>query len=146
MFAEALFQEHYVITDKHACSAEKVWALLRETHWACDRSLQTVKTSIQNSMCFFLMKDLTLIGFARVITDHATFAYLCDVVVDPKQRDQGCGYQLVSHIMNHPNLRAIPQWRLKTTYAKNFYEQFGFKELQYDVTHMEYYPQQNKKV
>lgn len=141
MFALALEEMAYVTTDKEACAAEKVWELLRQTHWASDRSLATVRLSIDNSLCFYLMDGLQLIGFARVITDMATFAYLCDVVVHCQYQGTGSGTQLIQSILNHPQLKDIPQWRLKTTHASSFYSRFGFHKISDDITHMEYYPQ-----
>ncbi len=140
MFALALDETVYVTTDKGACSVETVWQLLKQTHWASDRSLETVRISMENSLCFYLMNDLQLIGFARVITDMATFAYLCDVVIDPNHQCTGGGTQLIQHILNHPQLKSIPQWRLKTTFASPFYSRFGFQKIKDDITHMEYFP------
>lgn len=140
MFALALEDTVYVTTDTRACAAETVWQLLSQTHWASSRSLETVKISIDNSLCFYLMENLELIGFARVITDMATFAYLCDVVIDPTHQGAGAGSQLIHTILNHPQLKSIPQWRLKTTYASSFYQRFGFQKVSDDIAHMEYYP------
>lgn len=140
MFALPLEEDIYVTADRDVCPPEDVWHLLQETHWASSRSLDTVRTSMNNSMCFFMMEGFQLIGFARVVTDQATFAYLCDVVIRTDCRKSGCGSQLIQHILSHPHLSAVPQWRLKTTYASAFYGQFGFKKVSDDVTHMEYYP------
>ncbi len=141
MFALALDETIYVTTDKGACSPETVWQLLRQTHWASSRSLETVRTSMENSFCFFMMNDLQLIGFARVITDMATFAYLSDVVIHSDYQGTGSGTQLIETILHHPLLKDIPQWRLKTTYASSFYHRFGFQKISEDITHMEYFPQ-----
>lgn len=140
MFALALEDTVYVTSVKGACSPETVWQLLRQTHWASSRSLDTIRISMENSQCFYLMNDQQLIGFARVITDMATFAYLCDVVIDESSQGTGAGTQLIEYILNHPQLKGIPQWRLKTTYASAFYSRFGFKKVTDDITHMEYYP------
>lgn len=141
MFALALEEDIYVTADRDVCTPEDVWHLLQETHWASCRSLETVRTSMANSMCFYLMEGFRLIGFARVVTDYATFAYLCDVVIRSDCRKTGCGSRLIQHILGHSQLAAVPQWRLKTTYAAPFYSQFGFQKISDDVTHMEYYPQ-----
>lgn len=140
MFALALEDTAYVTTQRGPGSLNAVWQLLRQTHWASSRSLETVKTSMENSLCFYLMEGERLIGFARVITDYATFAYLCDVVIDQDHQGSGSGSLLIATILKHPQLADIPQWRLKTTYAAEFYSRFGFKKVSDDITHMEYYP------
>jgi N-acetylglutamate synthase-like GNAT family acetyltransferase len=70
----------------------------------------------------------------------ATFAYLCDVVIDQSQQGTGSGTMLIQSILKHPLLKGIPQWRLKTTYASSFYSRFGFQKIAEDITHMEYFP------
>lgn len=140
MYALPLEDAIYVTTDRRACSLEAVLGLLSETHWASSRTAETVRLSMDNAFCFYLMDGPTLIGFARVITDYATFAYLCDVVIASDYQGTGCGSLLLSTILNHPKLKEIPQWRLKTTYAASFYSRFGFTKTTEDITHMEYYP------
>ncbi len=140
MFALQLEEDVYVTTDRDVCTPEEVWHLLQETHWASSRSLDTVRISMANSTCFFMMEGFQLIGFARVITDHVTFAYLCDVVIRSDSRMGGCGSELIRHILCHPSLSSVSQWRLKTTYAADFYSQFGFRKVSDDITHMEHYP------
>ncbi len=142
MFALELEDTIYVTTDKGACSAGTVLQLLRQTHWASSRSLETMKMAMDNSLCFYLMDGVKLIGFARVITDMTTFAYLCDVVIDSEQQGNGSGSQLIHSVLNHPTLKTVPQWRLKTTYASSFYQRFGFQKVSENITHMEYYPPQ----
>lgn len=140
VFALALEETIYVTTDKRACSPETVQQLLSQTHWASSRSLETVRISIENSTCFYMMCDQQLIGFARVITDRVTFAYLSDVVIHQDFQGTGAGTQLIESILNNPQLKDIAQWRLKTTYASAFYSRFGFNKVSDDIAHMEYYP------
>jgi len=140
MYALPLEDPIYVTTDRNSCSLDAVMQLLGETHWAASRPPETVRLSMENSLCFFMLEGEALIGFARVITDYATFAYLCDVVVRADQQGTGCGSLLIRSILTHPPLQEIPQWRLKTTYAADFYSRFGFQKVSGDTTHMEYYP------
>ena len=141
MFALALEDTVYVTADRGVCTHEDVWNLLKDTHWASDRSLEAVSLSMENSICFYLMNGFELIGFARVITDLATFAYICDVVIRSDLQKSGYGTELIRYVLSFPRLREVPQWRLKTTYAASFYGQFGFQKVSDAVTHMEYYPQ-----
>ena len=142
MFALAYEESVYVTTNNDACNPETVWHLLRQTHWASARSLETVRISMENSLCFYMMNEDQLIGFARVITDRATFAYLSDVVIHRDFQGSGSGSQLMASILNHPLLKDVPQWRLKTTYAASFYNRFGFQKISDDITHMAYFPHQ----
>ena len=140
MNALALSDAYLVTKEPAVPFLDAVCRLLRTTHWASGRSPQTIRTSLENSLCFYLYNNDTLCGLARVITDYATFAYLCDVVIEPEPQGTGCGALMLQTIIDDPELATVPQWRLKTTYAADFYRKFGFSEIQSDITHMEYYP------
>ncbi len=118
---------------------DDVMHLLKQAHWACSRDPITVLTSLQNSLCFSVFDNDRQIGIARVITDYATFAYICDVIIDEPYRSQRVGKWLITEVMNHPKLLSIDHWRLKTTHAHSFYHQFGFKALSKAEKHLEIY-------
>jgi GNAT superfamily N-acetyltransferase len=99
------------------------------SYWATGRSLETVKRSIENSMNFGLYKHERQVGFARVITDYATFAWLADVFVLDSFRGQGLGKWLVEVILSHPELQQFRRWVLATRDAHELYSRFGFTEL-----------------
>ena len=108
---------------------QDVERLLRTTYWAENRPLETIKKSMQNSVCFGVVtEDGKLVGFARVISDYATSYYLCDVVVDEKMRGLGLGKALVSHIASSPDFSGL-RGILITRDAHGLYIKFGFEVL-----------------
>jgi GNAT superfamily N-acetyltransferase len=103
--------------------------LSNSSYWAAGRSLESVRRSIENSVAFGLYKGERQIGFARVITDYATFAWLADVFVLEEFRGQGLGKWLVEVILAHPQLQGFRRWVLATKDAHELYRRFGFREL-----------------
>ena len=98
---------------------------LSNSYWAKGRSLETVQQSMENSHCFGLFDRTKQIGFARVITDYSTFAYLADVFVDENYRGQGLGKWLTKQVVN-ASLFKTCKWLLKTLDAQSMYQQLGF--------------------
>ena len=103
--------------------------LSNNSYWAAGRSVETVRRSIENSLAFGLYKGDEQIGFARVITDYATFAWLADVFVLEQFRGQGLGKWLVDVTLSHPQLQGFRRWVLATKDAHELYRPFGFAEL-----------------
>jgi GNAT superfamily N-acetyltransferase len=103
--------------------------LSNKSYWAKGRSVETVRRSIENSLAFGLYTGAQQIGFARVITDYATFAWLADVFVLEQFRGQGLGKWLVDVILSHPQLQGFRRWVLATKDAHELYRPFGFAEL-----------------
>jgi len=104
--------------------------LTRDTYWLTGADPETVKTAFRNSMAFGLFDPGNRqIGFARVVTDHALFAYLMDVFVVPEMRGQGHGRRLVAAILAHPELRDVRTWMLASEDARQWYRQFGFEPV-----------------
>lgn len=103
--------------------------LSRESYWAKNIPLETLTRSIENSLCFGVYKDETQIGFARWITDKATFAWLCDVYILEAYRGLGLSKKMMSFMIFHPDLQGLRSYRLSTLDAQGLYEQFGFKAL-----------------
>jgi GNAT superfamily N-acetyltransferase len=102
---------------------------LVSSYWAKDIPAATVDRSLQNSLCFALLDGHAQVGLARVITDRATFAYLCDVFVVPEYRGRGLSKWLVECVLNHPDLQGLRRWLLATRDAHGLYEKFGFTPL-----------------
>ncbi len=100
--------------------------LAHHAYWSPNIPLATVRQSMQNSLCFALLRGEKVVAFARVITDQATFAYLADVFVISAERGNGFGKQLIAHILAHPSLQGLRRWTLFTQDAHTLYEQFGF--------------------
>jgi GNAT superfamily N-acetyltransferase len=103
--------------------------LTNSSYWATGRSLETVKCSVENSLPFGLYQGERQVGFARVVTDYATFAWMADVFVLPEFRGKGLGTWLVEVILSHPQLQGFRRWTLATKDAHEIYRKFGFSEL-----------------
>jgi GNAT superfamily N-acetyltransferase len=108
-----------------------VHGFLQRSYWASERPLETVKRSVEHSLNFGLYqeRDRRQIGFARVVTDLATFAWLCDVFIDEAHRGQGLGAWLMQTVVDHPELRCMRLWVLGTRDAHGLYEKIGFTPL-----------------
>ena len=103
--------------------------LSTQSYWAQGIPLEIVQRAISHSLCFGVYKDGKQIGFARWITDRATFAYLCDVYIEESYRGLGLSKKLMSLMMFHPDLQGLRTYTLGTLDAHGLYEQFGFKPL-----------------
>jgi GNAT superfamily N-acetyltransferase len=116
-----------VITDDSSqLSARSVQRLLQQTFWAKNRSSETIKKSLENSICFGAFCDGKQVGFARVVTDKCTFAYLCDVIVDEEFRGHGISKQMMNRVMSHADLRQFRLFLLATKDAHGLYTKYGF--------------------
>lgn len=100
-----------------------------QSYWGQGRKLETVQRSIENSLNFGLYKSNQQIGFARVVTDFATFAWVADVFILQEHRGQGLAKWLMASILSHPQLQQFRRWVLATKDAHELYRQFGFREL-----------------
>jgi GNAT superfamily N-acetyltransferase len=116
-----------VSTEKSDIDVEAVRHYLNDiSYWAKDRSMDAIKKSIQNSRCYSLLLDDRFIGFARMVTDYATFAYLCDVFVLPEFQGKGYGSILLKGVTEDAAYQGMRQY-LFTRDAFGFYGHFGFK-------------------
>lgn len=105
--------------------------LSTQAYWAENIPLEIVKRSIENSLCFGVYKDTKQVGFARWITDKATFAYLADVYVEEIYRGQGLSKKLMSLMLFHKDLQGLRRYMLATEDAHGLYAQFGFKPIEH---------------
>lgn len=119
----------HVSTDPSLLDITRIHAFLTRSYWAEGIPRDTVARSIQHSIAFGLYDGGKQIGFARAITDRATFSYLADVYVEDEFRGQGLGKLLVRAAMAHPHLQGLRRWLLATRDAHGLYRQFGFSEL-----------------
>ena len=103
--------------------------LSQESYWAQNIPLEVVKRSIDNSLCFGLYHQHTQIGFARLVTDKATFAYLADVFILESYRGKGLSKWLVETIQANPEVQGLRRWLLGTKDAHGLYAQFGWKPI-----------------
>ena len=100
--------------------------LSEESYWARGRSMEMVRKAIENSLNFGVYLDVQQIGFARVVTDRTTFAWLADVFIVTGHRGHGYSKMLVRSIMEHPELQGLRRWFLATRDAHGLYARFGF--------------------
>ena len=103
--------------------------LSEESYWAKNIPLDVVERSIANSLCFGVYLDEKQIGFARITSDCATFAYLADVFILTPYRGKGISKKLMEFIKEHPALQGLRRWMLATADAHGLYKQFGFTEV-----------------
>ena len=108
-----------------------------ESYWAKGISRELVERSIENSLCFGAFDGEAQVGFARVITDFAVFAYIADVFVVPSHRGRGVSKQIMEAIRSHPRLQSLRRWHLVTRDAHGLYARFGFRQLAAPEQHME---------
>jgi GNAT superfamily N-acetyltransferase len=113
--------------------------LAQESHWARGIDCATVERSVRNSLCFGAYRGEEQVGFARVVTDRATFAFVCDVFVLAQARGQGVARLLVEAITQHPDLRGLRRMALTSRDAKGLYERAGFATLANPERWMERY-------
>jgi GNAT superfamily N-acetyltransferase len=136
-FLELSRGPYAISTDPKRLDIDAVHAYLSRSFWAEGIPKEIVARSIENSLCFGLYHDRRQIGFARVITDLATFAYLCDVYVLEEYRAQGLGKWLIEAIMSHPELQGLRRFHLVTRDAHGLYSRFGFDAATDPERHME---------
>ena len=111
--------------------------LANESGWSKGIPLKTVQTSIENSLNFGLYLNNNQIGYARVISDYSTIAYLGDVFVLEGYRGRGLSKWLINEVMEHPSLQGLRRWILLTDTADWLYQKYGFKELPRSEIYME---------
>jgi len=119
-------QKGIIISDDTTrVNLEVVHTLLQQSYWANTRTKATIAQTLEHSLCFAVLKDQQQIGFARVVTDYTTFAWICDVIIDPRFRGQGVGKFLMRCVTEHPAIASTKQL-LATKDAHSLYEQFNF--------------------
>jgi GNAT superfamily N-acetyltransferase len=126
-----------ISTDKSRLDLSKITAWLAHSYWAKNIPQAVVEKSIRHSFCFGAYSQNVQVGFARVITDYATYAYVADVMVDEAYRGTGISKQLMAAIMRHPELQGLRRWSLVTLDAHSLYEQFEFQPLPHPERYME---------
>jgi len=130
--------EGYVIScDPARLDLDVIHGFIAQSYWAKSIPKALVERMIQNSLCWGVYHGAGQIGFARVITDKTTFAYVADVFVLPEHRGKGLSKALVAAIQAHPDLQGLRRWMLVTADAQSLYERFGFKPVLHPERHME---------
>ena len=127
-------------TDPAEIDFERVHGFLsREAYWCRGVPAETLRRAIDHSLCFNAFEDGAQVGFARVVTDRATFAYLCDVFVLPEARGLGVSKVMMQAIDAHPDLQGLRRFVLATADAHGLYAQYGFAPLTKPERFMERY-------
>ncbi len=118
-----------VSTDKDKLDIPFIHKFLTNTYWAKGRTIEEVKTTIENSYCFGIYRNGKQIGFARVVTDYVVFAYIMDVFIVEEQQGKGYSSLLMDKLLNEPAFSKVKTWRLATADTHFLYEKFGFGAL-----------------
>ncbi len=130
--------EYAIDTDKERLKSDVIQKFLEEdSYWAQGRKVEQTRRAIENSVCFGLYHGSEQVGFARVVTDFATFAYLGDVFVLKQFRGLGLSKWLMETIISHPDLQGLRRWVLATRDAHKLYEKYGFHALKFPERWME---------
>jgi GNAT superfamily N-acetyltransferase len=131
--------EFLLSTDPARLDLDVIHGFLTECYWAKGIPREVVARSIQNSLCFGVYAHGHQVGFARVISDFATYAYIGDVFVLPSFRAHGLGKWMMESIMQHPRLQGLRRWSLCTSDAHQLYAKFGFQPPMRPDIYMEIY-------
>ena len=135
---ECTRDEFVISTDRTRLQVDMIQSFLEnDSYWAQTRTPEQTAVAIENSTCFGLYHGEQQIGFARVVSDHATFAYLGDVFVVEDFRGRGLSKWLMEVLISHPDLQGLRRWLLATRDAQGLYEQFDFAQLRFPERWME---------
>ncbi len=129
--------EYLISTDKSRLDLTLIHNFLKTSYWAAGIPLEVVRRSIEHSLSFGLYKEDQQIGYARVITDYATFAYLGDVFILEPFRGQGLSKWLMEVVVTHPDLQGFRRWILLTKDAHGLYKKVGFTGVATPERYME---------
>ena len=134
--------KYHITTNLQEMDFELIHGFLTESYWSKGISKAVLKKAFDNSLCFAILKEdqhkgAEQLGFARMITDRSTFAYLADVFILPEYRGQGLSKQLMEYIINHSDLQGLRRMMLATADAHELYKKFGFTALSDEKLFME---------
>jgi N-acetylglutamate synthase-like GNAT family acetyltransferase len=130
--------EFSLSTDPARLDGDAIYDFLSQTYWGKARSREVIEKSIRNSLCFGIFHAGRQIGFARAVTDYATFCYLADVYILEPYRRRGLARWLVNSVLAHPELKNLRRWCLVTRDAQDLYRKCGFQPLQSPEQYMEF--------
>jgi GNAT superfamily N-acetyltransferase len=118
-----------ITSDPAHIDLQAAHAFLSKTYWSLGIPIETLARAVENSICFAARYQNAQVGFARVITDRATFGYLADVYVLEEHRGKGVSKKIMGAVVSHPDLQGLRRFLLATRDAHSLYTQFGFKPL-----------------
>ena len=126
---EASREQFLISTDPARLDLDAIADMLTRAYWASGRSRERTERALQNSLVFGVYDGEKQIGLARIVTDYAIFAYLCDVFILEDYRANGLGKWLMETIFSHPDLQGLRRWTLATRDAHELYRRYGFDAL-----------------
>lgn len=129
--------EYTVSSDRSRFDVDMIYQFLTHCYWAEGVPRAIVERSIDHALCFGVFDGEQQVGFARVITDRATYAYIGDVFIVESHRGRGLSKRLMKAIMEHPDLQGLRRWSLVTNDAHGLYQQFGFRPIAKPERYME---------
>ncbi|RJF93754.1 GNAT family N-acetyltransferase [Sphingomonas cavernae] len=125
-----MLPDGYVLSDDAATmQVDAIHAYLARSYWSPGIPRETVTRAIANSLCVGVFRDGAQVGFARVVTDRATFAYLADVYVLEAHQGRGLAHAMVEHLQQHPELQGLRRWMLATNDAHGLYASLGWEAV-----------------
>ncbi len=122
-------KEYFVSTDKRILQIKKIHSFLTRAYWSEGISIQKIKRAIKGSICFGVFHKTEQIGFARVVTDKASIAYIADLFIIENYRGKKLSVWLMKCILSHPELKDVKAFMLATKDAHGLYAKFGFEKL-----------------
>ena len=129
--------EYEISTDKQRLDVAAIHGYLAQSYWSPGVTRDVIERAIEGSLCFGVFHQDKQVGFARVVTDKATFAYLADVFILEPHRGKGLSKRLMESVFAHPDLQGLRRFLLATKDAHGLYKQFGFTELANPARFME---------
>ena len=131
--------EYLISTDQSKLQFDAIHNFLRTTYWSKDIAFEKVKKAAENSFCFGMYHNDKQMGFARIITDYTSFAYLADVYILEEHRGKGLSKWMMKVMLDYPDLKELRKWALRTADAHSLYSRFGFKSPEKPESYMELY-------
>ena len=128
---------YLISTDRELLDFEVIHGFLRRSYWSPGVTRETVERAARGSLCFGIYEARRQVGYGRVVSDGATFAYIADVFVLPSHRRRGLSKWLVECMLAHPELQGLRRWMLATADAHTLYSRFGFVPLAEPARYME---------
>lgn len=120
------WNNYLISTNKSKLQLQVIHSYLVRSYWAKEIPMEFVKQSIENSLCFGVYFHFQQVGFARLITDYTTFAYLADVFIIEEHRGKGLGHRLTQCVLTMPEFELLRRWMLTTQDAHGLYAKSGF--------------------
>lgn len=136
--AELLIEDGYrIVSGREAFNVVDLKPLYTQMYWAMTRPEEIIEKSLDHSLLYGIVKNGVIVAFSRWVTDYATFAYLCDVIVDQAHRGKGLSKWMLSEALSRPDLSTMRRLMLVTQDVHSVYEAFGFKRIDHAERYME---------